>query len=321
MPVSDACRSLLLRRLFEVNWKMSSWNRRELVAAGGALAAGLASEAAFGQAANAGLTAGEVIARIKQNVGVPWFPKTVDNLLTGTPETPVMGIATTMMATLEVVEKCAALGRNMIVSHETPFYLHQDQTEDIKDDATLFYKLDFCKKHNIAIFHFHDHWHFRKPVDGIALGMVEQLGWQKNVIDASDPKKLNFDGVPLAKFVQEMASRLHAKTIRVIGDPALPVRRVDTSWGYMSREGGIKMFAAPETEVVICGETREWELVEYAQDSIRAGNKKALIVVGHLLSEQGGMILCADWLKGFIKEVAVEFVAAPEPFWTPSCLA
>jgi putative NIF3 family GTP cyclohydrolase 1 type 2 len=294
---------------------MSSFTRRDFVVASGALAAGLASEAAFGQAAGAALTAGEVIARIKQNVGVPWFPKTVDNLLTGAQETPVMGIATTMMATLEVVEKCAALGKNMIVSHETPFYLHQDQTDDIKDDATLLYKLDYCKKHNIAIFHFHDHWHFRKPVDGIALGMVNQLGWQKNVIDAADPKKLQFDGVPLGKFVQDMATRLNAKTIRVIGDPALPVKRVDTSWGYMSREGGIKTFAAPETQVVICGETREWELVEYAQDSIRAGNKKALIVVGHVLSEQGGMILCADWLKGFIKEVPIEFVAAPEPFW------
>jgi putative NIF3 family GTP cyclohydrolase 1 type 2 len=221
-----------------------------------------------------------------------------------------------MMATLEVVEKCAALGKNMIVSHETPFYLHQDQTDDIKDDATLLYKLDFCKKHNIAIFHFHDHWHFRKPVDGIALGMVEQLGWQKNVVDVSDPKKLVFDGLPLGRFVQQMQDKLNAKTIRVIGDPALPVRRVATSWGYLSREGGIQLLAAPETEVVVCGETREWELVEYCQDSIRAGNRKALIVVGHVLSEQGGMILCADWLKGFIKEVPVEFVAAPEPFWT-----
>jgi putative NIF3 family GTP cyclohydrolase 1 type 2 len=291
--------------------------RTGAVAAGIALSEGLR---ALGQAGTAPLTAGEVIARIKHHVDVPWFAKTVDNLLTGSPETPVLGIASTMMATLQVVEKCAAQGKNMIVTHETPFYLHQDQTDDIKDDATLKYKLDYCRKHDIAIFHFHDHWHMRHP-DGIAEGMVEQLGWQKNVIDAADPKKLAFDGVPLAKFAGEMAARLQARTIRVIGDPALPVRRVDTSWGYMGREGGIKMLAAPETEVVICGETREWEVVEYAQDCIEAGNKKALIVVGHVLSEQGGMILCAEWLKSFIPEVPVGFVAAPEPFWTPGCLA
>ena len=292
---------------------MTQLTRRSFVAASGAFV----SSIALGQASAPSdpLTAGTVIDRIKQNVGVPWLPKTVDNLLTGAPETHVQGIATTMMATLDVVERCAAKGLNMIVSHETPFYLHQDQTEDIKDDATLLYKLDFCKKHNIAIFHFHDHWHFRKPVDGIAQGMVNQLGWQKNVVDAADPKKLAFDGVPLAKFAAEMASRLNAKTIRVIGDPALPVKRVQTSWGYISREGGIKLFSDPQVDVLIGGETREWELVEYCQDAIAAGNKKALIIVGHVLSEQGGMVLCADWLKGFIKEVPVEFVAAEEPFW------
>ena len=120
---------------------------------------------ALGQAPVAQLTAGEVIARIKKNVGVPWFEKTVDNLLTGTPETPVKGIATTMMATLDVVERCVAAGRNMIVSHETPFYIHQDRIDDSKSpgginltgDATLNYKLDYCKAHDVAIFHFHDH--------------------------------------------------------------------------------------------------------------------------------------------------------------------
>ena len=288
-----------------------SLSRREFVLASGAFA----STVAMGQSA-AALTAGEVIARIKKQVGVPWFPQTVDNLLTGFPETPVHGIATTMMATLDVVERCAAQGKNMIVTHETPFYLHQDHTDDIWDDPTLKYKQEFCRKHEIAIFHFHDHWHARHP-DGIAQGMVNQLGWQKNVNDASDPKKLTFDGIPLAKLAQQMQNTLNAKTLRVLGDPALPVRRVQTSWGYCGREGGIKIFAQPDVDVLICGETREWELVEYCQDSISAGNKKALIVVGHVLSEQGGMILCADWLKGFIPEVPIQFVGAAEPFWNP----
>jgi putative NIF3 family GTP cyclohydrolase 1 type 2 len=295
---------------------MDNLSRREFIAAGSAFV----TDVALGQtkpAADAGLTAGAVIERIKKNVGVPWREKTVDNLLTGSPDTPVLGIATTMMATLDVVERCVAQGKNMIVTHETPFYLHQDVTDDIKDDAVLQYKLDFCKKHDVAIFHFHDHWHAHHP-DGIAQGMVDQLGWQKNVNVPDDPKKLTFDGVPLAKFVSDMSRRLNAKTIRVVGDPRLPVKRVQTSWGYCGREGGIKIFSQPDVDVLICGETREWELVEYCQDSIRMGNKKALIVVGHVLSEQGGMILCRDWLKPFVPEVPVEFVAAMEPFWNPA---
>ena len=33
--------------------------------------------------------------------------------------------------------------------------------------------------------------------------------------------------------------------------------------------------ARPEIEVLVVGETREWEVVEYIQDCIAAGQKKA----------------------------------------------
>jgi putative NIF3 family GTP cyclohydrolase 1 type 2 len=71
-------------------------------------------------------------------------------------------------------------------------------------------------------------------------------------------------------------------------------------------------------DVLVVGEAREWELVEYAQDSITAGNQKALIVLGHVVSEQGGMKYCTEWLKSFVADVPVEFVPASEPFWNPS---
>jgi len=220
-----------------------------------------------------------------------------------------------MMATLDVVERAAAAGKNMIVTHETPFYLHQDHTEDIKDDPTLKYKLEFIRKHNMAIFHFHDHWHARKP-DGIATGMMQQLGWEKNV-DPDNPKQFTFSGEPLAHFCRDMQSKLKDRAIRVVGDPHMPVKRVLASWGFVGRMPGISLFARPDVDVFIAGETREWELVEYVRDSITAGNKKALILLGHVVSEQGGMIYCADWLRSFITEVPIEFVPTREPFWTP----
>src|SRR5450631_2271763 len=126
-------------------WLMTTYSRRELIATGGVLTAGVA----LGQQKTPSLNAGEVIRRIKEHVGVPWFPKTVDNLLTGSPELAVKGIATTMMATLDVIERCVAQNKNMIVTHETPFYLHQDGTDDIREDKTLLYKMEYCKKHDV----------------------------------------------------------------------------------------------------------------------------------------------------------------------------
>ena len=63
------------------------------------------------------------------------------------------------------------------------------------------------------------------------------------------------------------------------------------------------------------GETREWETVEYAADAVSEGKKKALIVIGHVPSEQGGMEECAEWLRGFVKGTRVDFVPTKQPFW------
>src|ERR1700704_3771873 len=64
------------------------------------------------------LTAREVVARIQQQVGVPWQSDTVDTFKAGNPDSRVSGIAVTMMATLDVLQRAAAAGDNLIVTHE-----------------------------------------------------------------------------------------------------------------------------------------------------------------------------------------------------------
>src|SRR5215475_4317572 len=261
------------------------------------------------------ITAGQVIDRIKANVGIPWQAQTVDNIIAGTAETPVKGIATTMMATLDVVQRASASGKNMVITHESTFFSHQDQTDQLLQDPTYKFKLDFLNRNNMVVFHFHDHWH-RRNQDGINAGMAKELGWEKN----ADPENLRiytFPAKPLSQFAKEMETKLKIRTMRVLGDPELPVKRVIASWGYVSQAPGIPYLARPDVDVLVVGETREWELVEYAQDAISSGQKKGLIVLGHVVSEQSGMKYCAEWLKGFIKEVPIEFIAAPEPFWSP----
>jgi putative NIF3 family GTP cyclohydrolase 1 type 2 len=259
------------------------------------------------------LTAGMVIDRINANVGVPQRPQSVDNLIAGSKETPIKGIATTMMATLDVCKQAVAAGKNMVITHESTFFSHQDTVDQLRENETYLCKRDFLDKNAMAVFHFHDHWHDRHP-DGIAAGMLRELGWEKNA-DADNLKLLTFPGTPLARFAQDIQTKLRVRTMRVVGDPKLPIRRVMTSWGYVGN--GIPLISTESVDVLICGETREWELVEYVQDMISCGKKKALIVLGHVVSEQAGMKWCAEWLKPLIPEVPVEFIAAPEPFWNP----
>ncbi|UFH52642.1 Nif3-like dinuclear metal center hexameric protein [Spirosoma sp. KNUC1025] len=259
------------------------------------------------------LTAGQVIDRIKTNVGIPWREQTVDKLIAGTPDTPVKGVASVMMATLDTLKRANAKGLNMIVTHEPTFYSHQDRIEPIEQDGLYQLKRDYIQQNNLAVFHFHDHWHGFKP-DGIATGMIRQLGWEKNR-DAENPRLFTFPQTTLARFAQGMAAKLNIQTMRVIGDPQLSVSRVMASWGNVSLMPGVPFLA--QADVLVVGETHEWELVEYVQDAISSGQKKALIILGHLLSEQAGMKHCAEWLKGFIPEVPVEFIASSEPYWRP----
>jgi putative NIF3 family GTP cyclohydrolase 1 type 2 len=293
------------RQLDIILGDMQQISRRSLLLAGaGGLALGADAP-----------TASQIIERIKQNVGIPWRAETVDRFVAGDPEIPVKGIATTMMATLDVIQRAAAAGRNLVITHEPTFWLHQDTVTGMEQDTVYRFKADFIRKNGMAVFHFHDHWHAHKP-DGIATGMARELGWENNA-DSQNPRLFTFPAVPLSRFAKEIQTKLNIRTMRVVGDPNLSVKRAVASWGYASREPGIPLLAKPDVDALIVGETREWEVVEYAQDAISAGQKKALLVLGHVVSEQAGMKYCAEWLKTFVSEVPVEFVAAVEPFWNP----
>jgi len=299
-------------------------SRRSFLHGGMAVAGGFAVECAAGALAPAqlkgtvgpSLTVGQVVERIKANVGIPWRAETVDRMIAGSADTPVTGIATIMMATLEMIERAQAAGKNMVISHEPTFWSHQDDVSQLKDDELYKYKLDFIEKNRMAVFHFHDHWHGHKP-DGIATGMARELGWEKYQ-DAENPKLFTLPETTLERLAAELETKLKAGTIRVVGDPKLAVRRAIASWGFVSEFPGIPLLARPDIDVLIVGETREWEVVEYAQDLITWGKKKALILLGHVVSEQAGMKYCAEWLRGFVTEVPVEYLEEKNPFWRPA---
>jgi putative NIF3 family GTP cyclohydrolase 1 type 2 len=103
--------------------------------------------------------------------------------------------------------------------------------------------------------------------------------------------------------------------MRVVGDPQQKITRVALSPGAAGMQREIGALEKPEVQLLITGESREWETVEYAADALSEKKQKALIVLGHIPSEQAGMEECVRWLKPLVPEVAVEFVPAKQPFW------
>jgi putative NIF3 family GTP cyclohydrolase 1 type 2 len=270
-------------------------------------------------AQNSAPTAREVIAEIQSHVGVPWLADTVDTFKAGNPDTRVTGIAVTMMATLDVLQRAAAQRLNLVITHEPTFYAHLDKPEGLdQNDPVWAEKRAFIEKHGLVVWRFHDHWHMRTP-DGIEAGVVKQLHWEK--YQTHDNQFLfRLPDTTLRSLATYVAEHLQSPVVRVVGDPQMSVHVAALSPGAAGFEQEMQGLTRKDVDVLLVGETREWETVEYAADAVTQGRHKALIVIGHIPSEQPGMEECTAWLKTFVKSVPIEFVPAKQPFWTPESL-
>jgi putative NIF3 family GTP cyclohydrolase 1 type 2 len=165
-----------------------------------------------------------------------------------------------------------------------------------------------------VVWRFHDHWHRMKP-DGILQGMVHQLGWEKYQSE-DNPYLFTLPETTLEKLASGVAKRLETPVMRVVGQAEMKVTKIAFSPGSAGFVRETHALEMDRVEVLLVGETREWETVEYAADAVTEGRRKALIVIGHVPSEQAGMDECARWLKTFVTGVPIEFVPTKQPFWT-----
>ena len=107
--------------------------------------------------------------------------------------------------------------------------------------------------------------------------------------------------VRLRDLARDIERRLRLPAIRVIGDPQAMVSRAALMQGTAPFHAATVL---PNVDVIVAGEQREWEGVEYAFDANTAGQRKGLILIGHWVSEDQGMRVCADWLRTFVPEVS-----------------
>jgi len=260
------------------------------------------------------ITAGEVVKRIKDNLTCTWSEQTVDTFKSGSDTMEVTGIVTTFLATQEVLEKAVSLGCNMIITHEPTYYNHQDNTDEIGNDKVLQAKKKFIEDHGLIIFRLHDHWRRTKP-DGIYTGMIQQLGWQKYQVQKDLPV-FKLPVQHLRDLCEGLKEIYPDALLRIIGDPNLKVSMVGLALGAPAYQSHVRMLQRDDVEVLLAGESREWETVEYVRDAVAQGRKKAIVFLGHAISEEGGMEYLAEWLEPIVNEIPVHFVAAGNPLWT-----
>ena len=261
------------------------------------------------------ITAREVVARIQAGVGVPWREKTVDTFKAGDPDTVVTGIATTVMATLGVLRQAVAAGRNLVITHEPTFYAGTDEAGTRAKDPVYLAKRDFIDQHRLVIWRFSDHWLARQPAE-FTRALADALGWTA----ARDPSNERICTIPkttVAGVARHIRTRLQIRGgMRVVGRSDTPVRRVVLSPGTTDLSSTVSNLR--EADLVVSGEPREWEAVEYVADTSAAGTPRSMIAVGRIVSEEPGMRACASWVRTLLGDMPVEPIATGDPYWRPA---
>ncbi len=259
------------------------------------------------------LPASKIIETIIKNTGSPVIPNTVDVIKEGSPETPVMGIVTTMFATMEVLKEAVSRNCNLIIAHEPLYYNHLDATEQFKNDPVFKEKQRYIRDHKLVIWRFHDYIHSMKP-DGVEIGMASKLGWKNYTVNGS-LDQFRLPETTLNELVKSLKEKFPAYTFYIIGNKDMKLTNVRLAAGAPGSSYHIELLEKDNVDVLIAGESPQWETYEYARDAVSQGRKKAVIFLGHIASEESGMDYCAEWLKGFIKDIPVYFVESGPSYW------
>jgi putative NIF3 family GTP cyclohydrolase 1 type 2 len=243
----------------------------------------------------------------------PRKPDTLDTFKFGNPDTPVRGVATTFMASREVLQKAVDAGANFLITHEPSFYNHRDETDWLERDPVYLAKKDFLESHGLVLWRFHDGWHRMRP-DGIQTGEAKLLGWEPFRLEGEE-RLYRLPEQSVAEMAGLCKKKIGVAQVRVAGDPAMPCRVVGLLPGSPGGRAQIETLMRPEVDVIVCGESAEWETCEYVRDAAAAGQRKALIILGHANSEEAGVAYFADWLRERLPEqIPVTHLVAGDPF-------
>jgi len=259
------------------------------------------------------MTAREVVDMIQKNVGVPWNERSYrDTFKLGNPDSTVKGIATTVMATLDMLKRANAAGLNMIITHEDTFWNDRDDTKELTENPLYKLKTEYVLKNDMIIWRIHDHMHAMRP-DFTVVGSLRSLAIQGGENATLTPRIYTIPETTLGEFADQVKRLTGSRAFRCVGDPKARVSKVLLGPGYATPR------MATEADVVIGGEQQEaegaFDNVEYVMDAASLGMAKGIIMLGHVISEQPGMEDFANWMRTFLHNVPIQFVPAEEPYW------
>jgi putative NIF3 family GTP cyclohydrolase 1 type 2 len=257
------------------------------------------------------LTVSQLIDRIISEVPGGKITETVDTLKSGSGDQVVTGIVTTMFATVSVIRAAAKIKANFIIAHEPSFYNHKDNANWVENNSTVREKKELLEKNQITIWRFHDYWHRMKP-DGILHGVLLKTAWL-----TYNPKEENVFQIPalsLAEIIRHLKDSLKIPNLRYIGDESANCSTIALLPGAGGGQNQVRTLIESKADLLIVGESPEWETPEYIRDSRALGKSVSMIVLGHAYSEEAGMEYLVQWLQPKVPGIKITHISFGGPF-------
>lgn len=256
-------------------------------------------------------TVGDIMDMILKEIPGAPLSKTVDTLKSGNRDMVVTGIITTMFATIEIIEQAIKTGANFIIAHEPTFYNHTDDTSWVTPNHIVQQKQELLEKNKITVWRLHDYLHSFVP-DSVQYGVVEKAGWLSYYNPGS--RVLRLPATTLGNLAAHLQKQLGIQQLRIIGKPSHRCETIALMPGASGGQSHITTVEKERPDVLIVGEVHEWETAEYIRDGLQLGEKTALIVLGHSVSEEPGLQWLQQWLQPKLQDVKVVHIASSNPF-------
>ena len=274
------------------------------------------------------MTVQEIINAIITKTGVEPLPpeKTGDHLISGSMDMEVTKVATTFMATVDVINKAAERGVNFIITHEPTWFNGTDRIDWAQNDSIYQAKKKLIEEKGIAIWRFHDYMHFAKE-DGIYRGFDLETGWGEYRIQVSENAEwidkfgacYDLPETTLRELCVFFKEKMEMDVVQIVGNPDMKVKRVSVlvgggSLGLGDETMPMQHMEKHNVDVAICGDITEWTLSAYVRDASMMAMNKGMLVLGHERSEEAGMKHMVEWMQDIVNGTEVMFIDAEEPF-------
>lgn len=281
------------------------------------------------------MTIAEAIERMKAECGTSWHgipiaeEHTRDQVLFGSTDALCTGIAVCIYPSVEVIRRAAALGCNLIVSHEALFWNHGDHTDWLAGNTTFEHKRALLEEAGTCVWRNHDHIHAGLMIDGarrdgIFYGMASELGWTSYIEEgegeAADrfPCRFSIPTTNARELVNTLITRFGIHGVRALGNLEAPVTRVIVPMHIQGNQNHdralIQTMDHDNINMVLAMELVDFTVAEYVRDAAQLGEPRCLVQIGHFNLEELGMRWYARHLKETFPDAPVYMVAAGDGY-------